>query len=342
MNGCDRERLCRRWAWSASLFAATILLLCVTAAGASASGTPFDVEPVAGLPGADRGYFDLRPEPGSSTRLAVMLHNPGDEDVTVLLKAVTGETGALGDIGYAVLEKPVEAMATWVTLEQDEVPLAAGEQREVGLTVTVPDGARPGDHVCGLAAWVPVAKPSPTANTGETEAAITVTMQPRRIIPITARVPGTATSLLTVTGVETAVTAQGLQLLIGIVNDGQLFARGDGVIEVDGPGVQGFEKAFPLGTTVPGTAMAYPVDWADHAENGTYAVEVRVRYDDGAKLAEWSGTFTVGEKEQGQIEDRVATPATAGASNLGWYIIAALGALILLLAGILLGRRRTA
>jgi len=324
----------------AMLLLTVVLLFCTSVPRAHALESLFTVEPVEGPSGADEGYFDLRPGPGSVTKLAVTVRSTADEEVTVHLKAVTGETGAVGDIGYATLEKPVEEMARWVTLDRGTVALAPGEQKDVTLTFKVPRDARPGDHVCGLAAWIPAPEPTPTATAGENEATITVKVQQRRIIPIMARVPGAAESHLTVTGVEPSVTAKGVQLQIGIVNDGRLFAKGDGVIKVTGPGGASLNKTFPLGTTVPDTAMAYPIDWTAAAENGTYTASVSVEYDDGAKVAEWHGTFAVGDQEQAQIEDRVATPETAGASNLGWYIIAGLGAMILLLGGILLGRRR--
>ena len=306
---------------------------------------PYSVQPTDGSPGSERGYFDLSAEPGTQVRLALSVSNRSTKTIRVLIAATDAATGPHGGVSYGVAGEPVERTGSWIVLPQDSVRLGGKETATVPFVVTVPNDAASGDHVAGIAAWIPAEeKDAPESEAGQAGASITVQM--RQVVPVKIVVPGPAQANLVVTGVTAVAGADKIDLDIAIANQGGLLVRGSGTISLkDGHG--GFEQAFELDTVVPGTSLAYSVPWDATPKAGSYPVDVVLRYgDQEPQIARWSGDVVVGEKSLETLEDRqdgeastaVATPAT----TTSWLVYGLVGGLLVVIVvmGILLLRRR--
>ncbi|MGW0738231.1 COG1470 family protein [Streptomyces sp. NPDC002851] len=115
--------------------AALLLAAAPLALPADADGGGWSVTPSAGggsRPAEDgRPYFYLEGAPGAVLEDRVAVTNPGDEPHTVRLRGAR-DAGA------------------WIRLKDDKVTVPPRTRAEVPFTVTVPEGAVPGDHPASL------------------------------------------------------------------------------------------------------------------------------------------------------------------------------------------------
>lgn len=132
-----------------------------------------------------------------------------------------------------------------------------------------------------------------------------------------------------ITGIEPAARPAGLYLEIGIENQGTAMITGEGTVEI---ATQGFIEDFAVDTFVPGTSIGYPIKWTDIPREGIYEATVEIDYD--GRVAQWSGSFTVGDPVLADLEDSgvdvpggfpVVPIAIAGvvlaAGATGWWTI---------------------
>lgn len=280
---------------SLSLSCACALLVLGGIAGAQEAGVEFAVEPgprSQTAPGG--GYFQIRADPDEQLRQSISLRNESGRRLTLELAAVDAVTGQLGGASYAVPKDPVERTGTWIQLDRTKVPLAPGEAATVGFELTVPPDATPGEHLAGIA----VSEVSEEAK-DKGDDAVSVVVNTRRIIAVQVDLPGPTVPELVVTGVEAAARPDGLYLEIGIENQGTAMTTGEGTVEIP---AQGFIRDFAVDTFVPGTSIGYPIKWTDIPREGVYEATVEIDYD--GRVAQWSGTFTVGDPVLADLEDR--------------------------------------
>lgn len=144
---------------------AMLAALGLLGAGAPAAAATDDGEPAGGTitwsvrpsDGAEvdgRSWVEQTLDPGQSTTEHLAVTNLGDVDVTFRLSAADG---LFRDNGrFAMLESGQESVGagTWITLDDDEVAVGAGETAIVPFTTTVPENTTPGDHAAGVAASI--------------------------------------------------------------------------------------------------------------------------------------------------------------------------------------------
>ncbi|MBO8190444.1 hypothetical protein ITI46_01740 [Streptomyces oryzae] len=130
-----------------------LAVLCLLGAGnpalaASAGKPPWSAapSPPAGRATPDaRSYFHLEGPPGTVLRDSLALTNESDAPRRFRLRGADAYNARSG--GLAVREEGrSRGSGTWIALAEDTVEVPPHTRAEVPLSVTVPDGAVPGDH----------------------------------------------------------------------------------------------------------------------------------------------------------------------------------------------------
>lgn len=280
------------------------------------------------------GYFMIKSRPGESVTQSVELRNDGRRSLHLRLAAVDAVTGPLGGASYGLPEDKPSATGKWMSLDETSVTLEPGEGATIEFVVSIPEDARGGQHLGGIAVWSPEnSKSSGQEEAGGAGAAVVV--QTRRIIAVQVNLPGPSEPNLVITGIKPEARPDGVYLGIEIANEGQGLTQdvGSGVVELPD---EDFDAEFGLDTFVPATSIRYPVKWRAVAEEGEYAAQVEIIYDDG-RVATWEGTFMVGDVLLQELKER----SPSAGRSLPLLLIGALAlAVVLLLAALWFRRRR--
>lgn len=319
---------------SLALVASVLLwLLLASVAIAQDSDIDFLVEPAEGSQLAESGgYFLLEMEPGTQVVQTLALRNDSAQRLPLELQAVDASTGPYGGASYGLPGETPERVGTWIELDESSLTLPPGGSARVDFRVNVPADATSGQHLAGLAIWSPAAEEGGGEAVGEDEAGASIAVQTRRVIAVQVDVPGPARAELVVTGVEPAARPDGLYFEIGIANVGTALTQGTGEIEVPS---QDIFEVFEIDTFVPGTEIAYPVQWALSVPEGEYDARVLIEYEGGE--ATWEGSVVVGEGVRGELAERgVDVPG----SSIPLWVWAAAAAFILAVPTVFLLLRR--
>lgn len=310
------------------------------AAPADAAELGFTARPLPGSPNAQLGFFKLDAKAGATVEREVVLTNLTNKAKVIDLTPCDGAAAVYGGVAYTDNETKPAAVGSWIRLARSEVTLPPGESVRVPLVVSVPSTVTTGVHMGGISIWEPAAATtSGSAEAGGDEATTRITMVTRMVLTVMVTTPGPAVPDLTINGVKAEARPDGMHLLVGIANEGTAPTSGEGTISL---AQGGYREKIALGDMVPGSSTDYPVAWKTDPAQGAYQAQVEIRYADDKKVATWSGTFTVGGAEKKQLKDRLVVGAKSGLpwELIGWAVLGTLGAGILLLAGILLGRPR--
>ena len=100
-----------------------------------------------------RAWVELALDPGQTTTQYLAVRNLGDAPVTFALTAADGYFTPTGRFNMLASDQPSTAAGTWISI-QDSVMVAAGEMAIVPFSVSVPADATPGDHAAGVAASI--------------------------------------------------------------------------------------------------------------------------------------------------------------------------------------------
>ncbi len=85
-------------------------------------------------------------KPGETVEDGVQVINNTEKTKRVLVYAVDSQISSGGAFACAqAVDKPI-SVGSWITLDEKEVTLAAGEKQIVGFTIAVPANASPGEH----------------------------------------------------------------------------------------------------------------------------------------------------------------------------------------------------
>jgi hypothetical protein len=278
--------------------ACALTLLAASPASAQQEDPNFVAEPGPGSQTAPRGgYFLLDAEPGEEITQSVGVRNDSGQTLELRLAAVDAVTGQLGGASYAIEDEPPSRTGAWIALEQPTVTLEPDASAIVAFRVGVPLDAESGQHLAGISIRTPSAATERT-EAGEGQAGASIDVQTRRIIAVQVNVPGPSEAELVIDGVEATARPDGLYVEIAIRNPGQELTKAGGQIQIG----EDFEHDFAVDTFVPRTAIAYPIKWTTETREGEYSASVELRYGD--EIAQWQGTFTVGEVVLDELADR--------------------------------------
>jgi hypothetical protein len=289
----------------------------------------------------DPPYFVLDARPGETITRSVRVVNTGKRAGTARLYAVDATTGQTTGAVYRGPRDPRRGVGGWVTLEDKKLRLAPGQSRSVALSVTVPEGARDGQHLGGIVAENAALTRGPTRE--REEGSFRVDVRSLTVVAVQVNLPGPAQERMAITGVRPAANAGRQTLLVGLRNFGNQMVKGRGELVISDERGERLKRAsFVVDTFVPQTAVADPIAVPDQAlPAGTYSASVTLRYGDG-QVARLTAPFTISDKQVQEVFGS-SPQAPPGASGLPLFALI-LGGLALLVGGFLaalvLGRRR--
>ena len=252
------------------------------------------------------GYFVISGSPGQAVEEMAEVRNLTQGTITVSLAAVDGATGLYGGVTYGLPTDTLKSVGAWITLSQTKITLEAAGSVEVPFTVNIPESASSGVNVGAITAWIPAVADDSTSTTGEGFGA-QIIMQTRRVIAVEVTLPGDSEPLLQVSGVTPVARASGMDLDLTIANTGHGLASGTGSIDVPSAN---FHKEFTLGDVLPGSSIAYPIEWTTDPAQSVYDVTVSIAYS--GKTADWSGSFTIGETAVSELQNYQTSTTVSG------------------------------
>lgn len=98
------------------------------------------------------GYFDdVVVEPGTSVELTAAIVNQGTVPVSLHAFKVNALSAVNGGFLSGDEDDPPTGATAWIDFPPLDVELGPGEQHQVTFTVSVPEGADPGQYIAGLA-----------------------------------------------------------------------------------------------------------------------------------------------------------------------------------------------
>ncbi|GGJ18802.1 WxL protein peptidoglycan domain-containing protein [Paenarthrobacter histidinolovorans] len=100
-----------------------------------------------------RSWVELELDSGTSVDDHLAVRNLSDREVTFSLTAADGYFTPTGRFNMLPGDKQSVAAGTWISMDKT-VTVAAGGTAVVPFKVTVPDNATPGDHAAGIAASI--------------------------------------------------------------------------------------------------------------------------------------------------------------------------------------------
>ena len=303
---------------------------------------------------ASESYFIAVARPGQTYTNSVRIRNLGTRTGTALLYAVDATTGQTSGAVYLDRTKPRVGVGAWITLGARSVTLAPGQSKIVPVTVRVPAGARPGDHLGGIVAE------NEALTSASGKGALQIKIRHLTIAAMLVQVPGGARAQMLVSGVK-AGGQHGYQYVYAhLENTGAFATKPTGrVLISDASGKQVASRALKLDTFVPGSAIDYPVLLPNRALSpGIYRAKIDLTYSAAAlgyrRTAGASqtigGTFAF-QVTSGQYKTvfqgvpplrrpQQAQKSGSTGSTILLVLVAALGAFLVVAVALLVGVRR--
>ncbi|MGW6004797.1 WxL protein peptidoglycan domain-containing protein [Oerskovia enterophila] len=213
-----------------------------------------------------RRIFDFVAEPGEQIQDQVAVSNHGASPVTFTMVANDGLFTPMGKFDIRTSDQEPQDSGGWFEV-QPTVDVPAGETVVVPFTITVPEGATPGDHPAGIVA---------TITSASTAAGPGVGVESRVGVRVNLRVPGEVAPSLALTDVRATYEPSwnpfapgSVRVAYDVTNDGNLRVGAEQQAHVTGPfgigdtvidrGTEGVEELIP--GTSRSTALAVAGIW---------------------------------------------------------------------------------
>ena len=214
----------------------------------------------------ERRIFDFVAEPGEQIQDQVAVSNHGAGPVTFTMVTNDGIFTPMGKFDIRTSDQEPQDSGGWFEV-QPTVDVPAGETVIVPFTVTVPEGATPGDHPAGIVA---------TVTSASTAAGPGVGVESRVGVRVNLRVPGEVAPSLALTDVRATYEPSwnpfapgSVRVAYDVTNDGNLRVGAEQQAHVTGPfgigdtvidrGTEGVEELIP--GTSRSTALAVAGIW---------------------------------------------------------------------------------
>ena len=214
------------------------------------------------------GYFVITAAPGTTTRLYALVGNAGHKDTTIDLGPVDAGSGPYGGISLALPTQRRTGVGSWVTLSATRINTGSGKEEVVTVTVHVPAGTRPGQHLGALTAFIPV-------RAGHHNG-VNLSIQTRVAVGILVTVPGPLQARLSIPGVRARHVPGTYFAIVRILNSGNTLLAGHGYVDMWRIGQRHPVFAIPMtiGEMVPGTTANYPLKLGPRGGRYTYVLRL--------------------------------------------------------------------
>jgi hypothetical protein len=310
-----------------------------TAAAAPPSGPTFSVRPAGGA----HAYVVAGARPGAVVRRSVLVVNSGDRAGAVRLYAVDAVTGATSGAVYRGEHAPRRDVGAWTALSADRRRLAAGASRLVRLTIHVPRGARPGEHLGAVVAENQTVRRGRPVRRGH--GALKVDVRLLTVDAVQIDVAGQRSPHLSLTGAASGGSHGRQTVLLGVRNDGTELTRAHGRFSLaDSAGHVLMRRPLRLDTLVPSTAIELPVPVTGRPlGTGSYRVSAELRYR--GRVVRQTMPLSISSdtvKRVFRSRPDLAPPTPAGAGQAWLLGVGGLAAGLALAAGAAQLRRRRA
>jgi hypothetical protein len=255
------------------LVAAALLLAATTAAPPSAQAADgaggFSAQPAKGAPQDKSGtYFALHAPRGGVLHETLIVRNLSGNDKHFLLDAVDGLTGVTSGSVYADRDVPRAKAGTWVTTSTGTLTLKPHEVVRVPFTVRVPDVARAGDHLAGLAIQ--------DAHRAHSKSRLSVTQIIRVVVGVKIVVDGEAHPQLALgkLAMQALPGTKVPSVVIELESTGKRLCQPQLQVSVGNDKTKTQTVTHRLDTILPGTKIPFPLPWPTALSAGTYDVTV--------------------------------------------------------------------
>jgi len=232
--------------------------------------------------GAEGGRAGNRPElsyvadPGSVIEDAVTLYNLSNVPLVFRIYGTDAFNNDDGDFDLLSPEVPPDGAGSWVDMGAEQISVAPGLQVTIPITITVPEGAQPGDHAGALLAS------NAAVSTGEGGEQFTVDRRTGTRLYV--RVNGPVVPELTIEDVQTDVDASinpfggSATVTYTVENRGNVILGGTVAASIGGPfGIgEQIADARTIEELLPGESVTFVEEFDDVATLGVAVAEVEI------------------------------------------------------------------
>lgn len=222
-------------------------------------------------------YFNYTLEPGArKTDTALVTNNTGAE-LALKVYAADAITASGGGTAFGGAGERRTGVAAWVSTAQAELNIAAGATVAVPVTITVPQGTAPGDHVAGIVVEAP-----PKAGAGGN---VNTTVTERAGVAIVVRVPGPEKEKLTLGEFCFNQETGSRYFEIAVKNEGTVLSSATGTFKLETEnGTQVFERPMELGSVIPTLETVIRAHSPQDPPPGKYVARLTLKQKDGQEI----------------------------------------------------------
>lgn len=218
-----------------------------------------------------KSIFVYEIEPGQTEQDAVLVSNNTEEDKTIEVYAVDGQTTNSGSFACKQKVEASTGAGEWVVLDQSEIRLDAGTQKEIPFKVTLPEQVDVGEHN----ACIVVAE----AVDDSQESGGGVSLRFRSALRVAISVPGDIEKSLSLDNIQLEQTSTGDYILVAqLKNTGNVSLDADLKVRLNRFAGQSIENGgiFPV---LPNNSANIRLQVERPYWGGFYRAEADVTYD---------------------------------------------------------------
>ena len=287
-------------------------------------------------------HFLFQVSQGVTSTESFRVTNIGDQAGAVKLFPTDGTSTETGSLAFQSADVPMTDIGAWVTLDTDQLTLAAGQSQVVDMTLTVPSGATAGQHEGGI-----VAENLTTQTSSGDQGHFKVTVVHDYVMRVEVDLPGTLVERVEITGVTVGGSSGYQAVLVGLKNSGTQIVAGSGTLAVSQGSTVLQQLTFAFTTLLPGAAIHYPINVQKKAlAVGDYTAAVTVKYGDN-HLVQDTLTLHVTGQDQSKVFGPPGGPLTAPVvgTSVNALLLGGMSAVVLVLVALIVlfivQRRRT-
>ena len=288
---------------------------------------------------APASYLSVTVKPGATAQAGLIVANPEPYSCGVTLLGAYGKTAINSGDTYPVASGACATTSCWLSGLPAKVTVGPRRRVVVPFSLMVPERTPSGDYLAGVVAG-PSAPPTVrTVASGRAEVGAAVVAHVA--IGVAIRIPGPLKPELTIPWVRFDRNAPIDVLNITERDGGNTWEHPRGRVLVT---TEGTRHSYPIQsrTVLPRDAATLPVV-ITAVPHGTWPTEVDLRYDHNRKLAVWRGMIGYPKPSTATVPGSPVGPVRSGLPQWEILVIAFLGGLSGVLAGMLpiaLSKRR--